>query len=133
MKLVLDANIVAYRLNDPERAPAIDAAIMGGELLAPEFLKVELHQVIWKHRALPTFTRDWMNALLDDFIQFPIRYVPDAELLAPAFNLACEWDITIYDALYAALAKREASPLLTADRKLAGKAKSAGIAVTIVG
>lgn len=49
--------------------------------------------------------------------------VPSGELIDPAFDLACELDIPLYDALFVAAAVRERGELFTADKELAVKAK----------
>jgi predicted nucleic acid-binding protein len=47
------------------------------------------------------------------------------ELVEPAYELACRYRITVYDALFVAAAVRCDCPLVTADAALASSAKSA--------
>jgi predicted nucleic acid-binding protein len=51
---------------------------------------------------------------------------PDHDDLALATNLAAEHDLTLYDAAYAAVAKRRDAPLVTLDRQLL----DGGLAIT---
>jgi predicted nucleic acid-binding protein len=44
-----------------------------------------------------------------------------------AYALACDAGITVYDALYLALAVREHAPLVTADLQLAAAARRIGL------
>lgn len=49
----------------------------------------------------------------------PLVLTPLAELTRPARSLAFALDLTVYDAVYAALAQQLDCPLATADEKLA--------------
>ena len=53
-----------------------------------------------------------MSADLVDVIE------PDRHVQVEALALACHFDHPVYDCLYLALARREASVLLTADQRL---------------
>lgn len=132
MKMIIDANVVAYRINVSPSAPQVSESILENDLLAPAFLKIEFHQILWKHRRLTAFTRERIDRLCSLFEEFPIEYVADAGLIAPALDLALAHEMTLYDALYAALAKREAAPLVTADKTLAQKAETAGVDVVLI-
>jgi predicted nucleic acid-binding protein len=49
--------------------------------------------------------------------------IPSAELIDPALDLACELNISVYDALFVAAAVRERGTLFTADKELSSIAK----------
>ena len=57
----------------------------------------------------------------------PVVLVPDGELTAAARSLAFALNVTVYDALYAALAQRLGCPLATADATMARAIDVAGI------
>ncbi len=52
-------------------------------------------------------------------MHFPLRTRPVADLALPAFVVAVERGLTVYDASYVVLAEAHEAPLVTADRRLA--------------
>ena len=90
----------------------------GIQLIAPSFLLVECANVLWKN-ALRTGEpfEDIIDAL-DDLLGINIRLVPQEDLLEDALKLALDMEITVYDALYCALAQRESAEIITEDRRL---------------
>jgi predicted nucleic acid-binding protein len=102
-------------------------------LCAPDFMLVELHSIIWKKllRGLvqptdpiigqtPTFGLD-------------LNWTSTQFLLTSAFLLAIQHRVSIYDALYAALAQSLQAPLYTADQSLVEKLKNSTVAVQTFG
>jgi predicted nucleic acid-binding protein len=60
-----------------------------------------------------------------------IELHPQGELMDEAFEIALRRRVTVYDALYIALAKRRGTPLLTLDRKQAKAAQKEGVEVVV--
>ena len=58
-----------------------------------------------------------------------IKLVGELELLGDAVEIAMDTGVTVYDALYVALAKRESLPLLTLDAGQADAARRLGVEV----
>lgn len=58
---------------------------------------------------------------IDAFKSLGLRVVSDLELLGDAVRIAFENDITVYDSIYLALARRVGGVLITYDRKLLSK------------
>ena len=87
-------------------------------LIAPELIYAECGQVLHKKRTQKILTDEELNGLLDSILDLPIRLFAHGDLLKPACDLAAELNLTVYDALFLALAKRHSAPLLTADGKL---------------
>ncbi len=58
-----------------------------------------------------------------------ITTVDQAEIIDEAFEIALKTSITVYDALYIALAREKALPLVTCDGKQASEAEKAGVEV----
>ena len=73
------------------------------------------------------------NKTLSDlmFIWNKITVVNTEALASTAMKIALENNITIYDALYAALSKLNRAPLLTFDKFLKSKAGKIGIELAI--
>ena len=90
----------------------------GIQLAAPDFILVECANVLWKvARRVQTPIED-VTERLDRLRRINIRLVPQADLLNDALRLALDMNITVYDALYCALARRENAEIITEDRRL---------------
>ena len=88
------------------------------QLIAPDFILVECANVLWKvARRVGTPVEDVM-AQIDRLRGISIGLVSQADLLEDALRLALNMEITVYDALYCALAQRENAELITEDRRL---------------
>jgi len=68
-----------------------------------------------------------MEELLDCIILLPIRLSRHEPIIKRALELALEYTITVYDALFLSLADENNAWLITADRLLAQAAKELGV------
>ncbi len=122
--MVLDATAMLAVLDGRGR---IDEHLVTAELLlAPDLVVSETLNVCWK------LTRAGRPAPATDVVLAQCRriaIVPAAELAAEAMILATTLDHSVYDCLYAALAKREGARLITADRRFAAKLVGFDVAV----
>lgn len=96
-------------------------------LIAPELLLAEMANVINKKRRKGLLTLAEAEELLADFLDLPVRLYSHRELLTPAFELAGESELTVYDALFPALALRYDARLFTADKGLRKVADDLGL------
>lgn len=64
-----------------------------------------------------------------DLQQLRLQTVSTADLLLPALELALAYDLTVYDACYAALAQKIGCPLITADAALRRQLTASAITV----
>ena len=85
-------------------------------LAAPTHLRLEVLNALWSHRLDAARLRQAAADLEDFGLAW---FEPDAALLDSSAEIAAAHALTIYDALYIALALRLDAPLLTADRTLA--------------
>jgi len=99
-------------------------ACMAPALLPAEFGNVALKKAL---RSLCSF--DQAQRQVDYFSILEIRYVDCRALLAPAFVLARDHSLTVYDALYLALAISQKVSIATFDQKLSDAARSNGIQI----
>ena len=131
MSFVIDASIVAGfafgEAPDPKIALTIDELALS-EALAPSVFFFELRNVLVvnerRGRATPEGSADFLRRLA----RLPIRLASapaDDVLLA----LARKRKLTVYDAAYLELAKREGLPLATVDRALEKAAVAEGVAL----
>lgn len=93
----------------------------------PDLFFVECGNILWKY--VRNFGYDAASARQDvaDLQALRLQTVSTADLLTPAFELALQYDLTAYDACYAALAQQLSLPLITADKPLMRKLAASGI------
>jgi predicted nucleic acid-binding protein len=87
-------------------------------LIAPELALAEAAQVILKKHRRGLLTRKETDELLADILSLPISYFSHRPLIAFALELASERGLTVYDALFLALAERQSAQLITLDARL---------------
>lgn len=86
------------------------------ELAAPTHLIMEAMNALWSHRA----SADDIQKALDLLLGVRMTLVaPDTDLLRHAAEVAVQHHLSIYDAVFAALAERLECELVTDDRRLA--------------
>ena len=101
-------------------------------LMAPEYVLVESANVLWKHLQRHNIEPEDAVEALRTLRGLSIRLVSDAELLEGALALAAQHDVTVYDALFCALALRENIQFITADRPLARRLAGTAIRATML-
>jgi len=127
---VLDASFIVKLLLREECSGGALAALSelasrGEELHAPCTAEAEALNAVWKHLSL---LRDIDEARATaaltrlEKLRRILHLHPVHDDAAAAMEIAARLGITIYDALYVALARRLGEPLYTYDRKLAEKA-----------
>ena len=99
--------------------PAIEAA-WGGEimLLAPELAMAEAAQVLRKKEAAGGLTPSEADEILTAVLGLPIEFIRHDRLFPGAVTLARRHNVTVYDALFLALTRKEHAALMTADDRL---------------
>ena len=125
MKLVIDASFaVAWAAGELEQSAAVaefaDRVVAGTiEMHAPELFPAEAANAVWKgvRRGFRTL-EDGMD-MFRSLMEMPIELHRHRDLVTTALDLALRRGISVYDALYVAVALKELLPLFTADRRLA--------------
>lgn len=123
-RVVVDASVAATWLL-PE--PGSDAAVLlldpdGPTLHVPELFDAELGNMLWKRVRRGELAADSATALGALVNRMPPTRHRHDSLLEGALALALELSITVYDALYVALAVALNARLVTFDRWLAERA-----------
>jgi len=95
--------------------------------LAPQLLLAEAGNVVLRKVRGGQLRPEEGDELIALFVRAPIRLAEHGALLASAFRLAAESGLTLYDALYLALAIERGARLFTGDERLAGVAKRTGL------
>lgn len=85
-------------------------------LFTLDFLLIEFTNVLLKGKKMP---EDKIYTSLEKLLDLPMQFLPITHaLLKSALSIAAHENLSIYDALYAALAKQERLKLITVDKAL---------------
>lgn len=101
-------------------------------LMAPEYVLVESANVLWKHIQRHNLRPQDAVPSLRALRELGIRLIPDADLLEDALILGSDNGITVYDALFCALAARENVQLITSDSALVRRLSGTEIRATML-
>lgn len=125
-KTVLDSSVIAT-IFFPEDLTTSAINQLGLEpFLTVDSALADAAQVAAKRIVSGKESPDDVKMMLHDaifFINELCEPIPSAELIGPALDLACNLNISVYDALFVAAAVRERGTLFTADKELSSIAK----------
>ena len=119
---VVDAS-VAVKWVVAERDSEAAVRLAEHDLLAPELLIVEAGNALWSKGRRGELSDVEAADRLEALLVMPVLLVPSPGLAARALDLALGIGLTVYDALYLALAQARGVPLVTADRRLLALAR----------
>ena len=125
--IVLDASVAAKWLLPSAAEPLADEAFellrryVRAEIrfLVPDIFWPETANLLWKAARLGRCTKKAARQALDSLVERKLPTAPSLPLLASAFAIAAEFDRTVYDSLYVALAIHSRAEFVTADENLA--------------
>lgn len=113
----------------PEAESAFNRASMGADLVsAPQLLLAEAGNVMLRKQRRGELSIDEAREILSVIQTLPVRLFEHEPLLLPAYSLADRHGLSVYDALYLALAEKHGARLLTCDEALAKVAQNIGLA-----
>jgi len=116
---VLDASVVATAFFQEEHADAARALLVSRDMLyAPDLIRVEFANVIWKRHGRGEIDEEEANQLLSDLLSLPLRITASDVLIDSALKLALGTGRTVYDCLYLALAIKTKAMMFSSDRRL---------------
>ena len=132
-RFVVDAS-VAVKWLLPEVHSGAARSLLRAEavLLAPDLIRAEVGNVLWKRWRRSELVAAEVDAALADFRRFPLEVHSAELLLESAWVSARETGLTVYDSLYVALAVAEQAPLVTADRRLFEALRGGSLAAACV-
>jgi predicted nucleic acid-binding protein len=87
-------------------------------LLAPELLLAEAGQVLRKKELAGFLQPAEGDEIIQAICSLPITWIGHADLLPSAIQIARDHELTVYDALFLALAMDRKAGLVTADKQL---------------
>ena len=117
---VVDSSVVTkWYVPEVLSGEALRVRDSGIPLHAPDFLSLEVANILWKKIRRGVMSRTVAEGILNDLAAFAvlIRH-PTVPLITPAFDLADRSGRTVYDCLYLALAIQLGGQMVTADEKL---------------
>jgi predicted nucleic acid-binding protein len=100
--------------------PLMDEALRADAvILVPELALAEVGEVLRKKEHAKGLTRKEVDTILHSLLRLPLEIVGHAELIEDALDIARRSKLTVYDALFLALARQRRCDLITADARLA--------------
>ena len=122
MSTVIDASVACkWFFNEPLADEARTIAASDATFVAPDMILAECAIAAWRRVRSGTVTPAHARAFLGSLPLWFESLTPAAELHQPAFEMAHELGHPVYDCLYLALAERERSIVVTADRAFADR------------
>jgi predicted nucleic acid-binding protein len=116
---VVDSSVVVkWFVPEFFEAEALRVRDGGTPLHAPNFLDVEVGNILWKKVQRGELVRASADHILDQLPRQAVTRHDSAALVKPAFAIACQAGRTVYDSLYVALAAQLGGVMVTADEKL---------------
>jgi predicted nucleic acid-binding protein len=120
---VIDANILLRLVSNEEYSVEVidflNGLTSGTEFHAPELLKLECANALRTRILRFKYPIDRARQDMQSLMCVAINYYPIDPLINMAFEYACQYGVSAYDAVYAALAEKLHLPLFTADRPAA--------------
>ena len=87
------------------------------ELLAPDFIYIEVAAVAWKRRCKEEIEEERAMEIVTELADVPFSIDSATALVPSALRIAMQTRRSLYDCLYLALAVRSGAALVTGDRK----------------
>src|SRR5690606_15946010 len=114
VNLVVDASVAVKWVVPEEQEAAAEALLFSGaQWIAPEFLLVEVGNVLRTKMRNQQLELSQSRTGLDFIAATVVRFVSDGDLARRAFEIAVDMNHSIYDCLYLACAEREKVQMVT--------------------
>jgi len=133
LTLVVDASIAAkWLVAEPGHDFASALLRSFPVTCAPDFVAIEVANVLWKKVRRGEMTASQAESALDSLPKFFDFLPPARQFVNRALQISIALDHPIYDCLYLACAERESTKLATADARLVNKCVGSPFAPRIV-
>jgi predicted nucleic acid-binding protein len=119
LTIVVDTSVVVNALITQRFTAAAEQWIeVSTPILAPEFLRIELANTLWKVEKAGYIDQRESDEAWRHIMTGRIRFLPDMDYLDNARRIARRLNHPIYDCLYLAVSEAHDATLVTADRRL---------------
>lgn len=117
--IIVDAS-VAIKWFIPEIHAELSTHVLNESfvLYAPDLIFAEIGSILWKKCRSKEIAFSTASAILSDFKRVPIDIYANDILINEAWQIAHNYQCTVYDSLYVAMAKMKQGILVTADKAL---------------
>jgi len=124
LRLVVDASVALKWVLDEPGGDAADR-LLDDDLIAPSLWLVEAANALWRRAQRGELSAVQATARLAELRNAPIVTIPLEDDVVAAARIATELGHPVYDCLYLALAIRENTYVMTADRRFRDSAERA--------
>jgi len=129
---VIDASSLAKYVNREPNWREVEKYLLEGCLTIPLAVKESLYS-IWKRVLKGELDKEQAYKVARGFIDnLMVRVVGQEDLYKDAFNISLNSNVTIYDAMYVALAKKLGLAIITSDKKQRDLAAQIGVPVVYI-
>ena len=126
--IVLDTcSAIAVHEGTPEGRAIQQLMLEGEEAIAPESMRLEMANTIWKMVRFAGKDPKQAAEMLEETLPLVDEYYPDEELLTEALNEGIRLKHPVYDMAFCVLARRTGATLVTLDAKLRKLAMENGV------
>ncbi|HVY17565.1 MAG TPA: type II toxin-antitoxin system VapC family toxin [Rhodopila sp.] len=115
---VVDASVAAKWVVEEQHSAEAALLLAYDALYAPDHWRAEAVNVLWSKVFQGDLTEADARERMAVLMRAPIAETPIATLMPRAFEIAVARMVTVYDALYVALAEQRGVPMVTADERL---------------
>lgn len=132
---VIDASVGIKLFVDEPDSPLVDRLFARlvdsppARFYVPDLFFAECANILWKYVRRFDYPAGDARRSVADLRTFNLRSVSTADLIDVALEIALSFDLSVYDACYAGLARQLDLPLITADRRLQRNLAASGITV----
>lgn len=128
---VIDSSVLVWYLSREPGWEAAREALLEPAVTLPLAVK-EAANALWKKARRGELDPDAAEMILKDLAEGVIPLEEQEPLVPRAYRIAVQEGITVYDALFIALAERLHAGLITADRRQAEAAERIGVEVRLL-
>lgn len=123
MNLVIDASVIIKAYVPEilsEKAEEVMSRLNSGELelLAPDLIYAETGNILWKKRRLRELESAEVDEIVDAIAALPIIIEQSLPIMPLSVSIAMHCNVSVYDAMYVAVANLYKTRMITADRRL---------------
>jgi predicted nucleic acid-binding protein len=119
-RAVLDASAAVHLVLNSDHAPRLAAKLEEVAIVsAPSLFCSEVANALWRYVRAGQLSLDLASQRLEECIGLTDSLIPERRLVQEALIAAARFQRSVYDMMYAVLARRSGAAVITMDRGLA--------------